>query len=215
VIRHAKYTTIGACAIHRTATIRPGAIVGKPFRPLLTGAQDPCEKTTICARVYLGYYALIGAGSRVGLGSMVDDFCLVESRVRIGRSTLVIYRAQICNDSHVGDDCVIGGFIGERTRIGDHCRVFGQLVHSQHDPTRGWDDDEAEEGSPIIESRAFVGFSAIVAGKVTVGEGAYVCAGATITRNVPAKHVAFGANKIISYRQWKGELKFSPFFKTP
>jgi acetyltransferase-like isoleucine patch superfamily enzyme len=124
----------------------------------------------------------------------------------------VIYRAQICNDVRVGDECVIGGFVGERSVIGRKCRIFGKLVHLQHEPHKGWDDDDVAEPSPRVEDGAFIGFNAIVAGGITIGERAYVCAGAIVTKDVPDRHVASGKNRIAHFSRWKGPLKDSEFF---
>jgi acetyltransferase-like isoleucine patch superfamily enzyme len=137
---------------------------------------------------------------------------LIESDVTIGERSLVIYRAQICNEAQVGRGCVIGGFIAERVTVGDQVRVFGKIVHTQHDPSSGWDAPASMEPSATLERGAFVGFDALVVGNVVIGAMAYVCAGAIVTRDVPSKHVAFGINKIVPFEEWKGALARSPFF---
>ena len=142
----------------------------------------------------------------------MEDYCSIENGVNIDERTLIIYRAQACNEARVGKDCIIGGFLAERVTIGDAVRVFGKLVHSQHNPTLGWDAVDAVEDSPTVESGAFIGFDSMVIGKVVVGSKAYVCAGAIVTKDVPASHVAYGVNKIIPRSQWKGPLANSPHF---
>ena len=112
----------------------------------------------------------------------------------------------------MGKACIIGGFVAERVTIGDRVRVFGKLVHSQHNPTLGWDTVDAVEDSAVVESGAFIGFGSMVIGKVIIGSRAYVCAGAIVTKNVPALHIAVGVNKIIPFSQWEGPLANSPHF---
>jgi acetyltransferase-like isoleucine patch superfamily enzyme len=146
---------------------------------------------------------------------IIDDHCVIESRVMIGKRSLVTYRTQICNDAQIGERCVIGGFIGERTRVGNVCRVFGQIVHLQHNPSLGWDDDQAMEKSAVIEDEAFIGFNAFVIGGLTVGRKAYVCAGAIVTTDVPDLHIASGINCIVPFSEWRGRLSKSPFFIAP
>lgn len=206
------YTILGQSEIHPTAQICLGVIIGKPYRKLLDGTQEGTAMTVISAGAYLGYYAVVGAGSMIGTGTIIDDYCIIESRVVVGQKSLITYRAQVCNDVTIANNCVIGGFIGERTRIGSNCRIFGNIVHLQHNPLLEWDADEAEEGAPKIQDRAFVGFNAVVAGSVVIGRKAYVCAGALVTKDVPEEHVVFAKNKMVHFSRWKGRLADSPFF---
>ncbi len=203
---------LGVCEIDPTATVCEGAIIGKPFRPLLSGQQDMPGGSVINAQTYVGYYAVVGARSIVGRSTLIDDHCIVESDVELGASTLLIYRAQVCNEAVIGQNCVIGGLVGERTRVDSYSRVFGKLVHLQHDPTRPWDSDEGVEGAPNIGAHVFIGFGAIVAGPVSIGERAYISAGAIVTRDVPSRHIAYGTNKVVPFAQWTGRLASSPLF---
>jgi len=208
------YVAIGSCDIDRSACICMGAVIGKPFRPLIDAdleSEASC-RTTIGPNAHVGYYAVVGEGSTLKEGVIVDDNCAIETDVIVGPRSLVIYRAQVCSEARVGTGCVIGGFVAERVVIGDGVRLFGKVVHSQRDPTPGWDAPEAAEESAIVEEGAFVGFDALVAGKVVVGSGAYVCAGAIVTRDVPSRHVVYGVNKIVPAAQWRGPLSRSPFF---
>jgi len=207
------YITIGKCKIHSKAHICNGAVIGKPYRKLLDGTFEKTEKTIISDGAYIGYYAIIGTGSNILKGSIIDDNCIIESRVFIDEKSLIIYNSQICNDVRIGKKCVIGGFIGERTLIGNNCRIFGKIVHSQHDPSLPWDDDESTEESAIIKDYVFIGFNSLIIGGITIGEKAYVCAGSIISKDVPDKHVAFGINQIKLFSKWKGGLKNSSFFK--
>lgn len=208
------FDRIGICDIHPSAQICSGAVIGKPFRPLVGfSGEEPADKTIIGPGVYVGYYSIVGSGSAIDEKAIIDDFSIVECEVTLGTNTLVIYRAQICNEAHIGSECVIGGFVAERVVVGDRSRVFGKIVHSQYNPKTAWDSPGAEEGSAVIEEDVFIGFDAIVVGKIKVGVGAYVCAGAVITKDVPPQHVAHGVNKIIPYSEWPGGLQRSPFFQ--
>jgi UDP-3-O-[3-hydroxymyristoyl] glucosamine N-acyltransferase len=200
--------------IDPSAHICPGAVIGKLFRPLLEVGGEPAAEsvTRIGADVHVGHYTLIGSGSILGRGVIVDDNCSIESDVVIGERSLIIYRAHICNEAQIGKYCVIGGLVAERVVVGDRTRIFGKIVHSQHDPTVGWDAPTAVEPSATLESDVFVGFNALIVGEVTLGAMAYVCAGAIVTRDVPAKHIAHGVNKIVPFDKWKGKLANSPCF---
>ena len=208
------FTTFGRCQLHRTAEICDGALIGKPFRRLLDGTQEPLAKKTVVGRqAYIGHNAIVGNGSTISDRAIVDDFCIIESRVVVGRKSLVIYRAQICNEALIGDECVIGGFVGERTQVGNRCRIFGQVVHLQHEPHKGWDDEEVSEPAATIRDDAFIGFGALVAGGISIGRNAYVCSRAIVTKDVPTKNIAYGVNQFVPFFKWKGRLRRSEFFR--
>ena len=174
--------------------------------------EDSGERTVIGPNTYVGHYAIVGSGSKLSSQVIVEDYCAIESEVTVGEKTLITYRAQVCNEAKVGKACIVAGFVAEGVTIGDKVRLFGKLVHSQHNPTLGWDSVEAVEDSPVVKSGAFIGFDSMVIGNVVVGPRAYVCAGAIVTKDVPASHVAYGVNRIIPFNQWKGPLAKSPHF---
>lgn len=206
---------LGDCQLADNVTIRSGAVIGKSSRPMIgrsEGREKPVDKrTTLCHEVYIGYYTTVGNGAHVGAGAVVDDFCSIGARTHIGAGTLITHRAQVSSCVVVGQNCVVGGFIAERVLIEDGCRVFGKLVHSQLNPTLGWDDGDAEEPSAVICARAFIGCDAVIIGNVRIGSGAYVCAGAVITKDVPAGYIARGFNELIAFEDWQGPLSRSPF----
>src|SRR6266513_60176 len=94
---------IGNCQISRSAEICAGVVIGKYFRPLIgSRSEDSSERTIVGPNVYIGYYSLVGAGTVIKEGTVIDDFSIVECNVRIGRKTLLIYRGQVCNDARIG-----------------------------------------------------------------------------------------------------------------
>jgi len=207
-----EYSIIGDCEVHETAEICLGSIIGKPYRKFLDGTKEDIEKTKVASNTYIGCYSIVGNGSIISEKVIIDDYCLIESRVRIGESSLVTNRAQICNDVIVGKHCIIGAFVAERTIIGDYCRIFGQIVHSQNNPCLGWDDDEAMENAPKIGNFVFIGFNALIIGGISIGEKSYICAGAVVTKDIPAFNIAIGKNTFIHYSSWPGSLRKSKFF---
>ncbi|HEY4831234.1 MAG TPA: hypothetical protein VIH61_01555 [Waddliaceae bacterium] len=207
------YLVMGNCKIDSSAEIKRDTVIGKPFRRLLDGKQEKKGKTVIGKQVYIGFYSLIGARTEIGSHTIIDDFSVIESDVRVGTRNLIIYRGQICNEARIADNCVIGGLIGERTIVGNNCRIFGKIVHSQNDPSLPWDGDGSEEKAAKIKDFAFVAFGAIVAGNVTLGYRSYTLAGAVITKDVPDFHIAYGVNEVIHSSKWRGKkLRQSAFF---
>jgi acetyltransferase-like isoleucine patch superfamily enzyme len=114
----------------------------------------------------------------------------------VGERVVMAARSWVGLGVTVGNDSVIKGHIGDSARIGIGCRISGDLIHRQLDPSLGWDDPGSEEPAPIVEDGAFIGWRAIIVGGVNIGAGAYVCAGALVTRDIPAGYIASGRNQI-------------------
>jgi acetyltransferase-like isoleucine patch superfamily enzyme len=193
--------------------IAPTAIIGNPYRPLLDGRRLKIEGDPVIGPgVWIGQYTTIGLGVTIGADSILEDYVGVAPGAMIGTGVLVTSRSWIGIGVTVGDNCVIKGHIGDNSRIGAGCRVAGDLIHRQLDPTIDWDDPAGEEPAPIVEDGAFVGWRAVVVGGINIGAGAYVCAGALVTKNVPPGYIAYDRNQIVHPRSWPGALGKSPFF---
>jgi acetyltransferase-like isoleucine patch superfamily enzyme len=206
-------TTCDVAAMFPAAYIAPTAIIGNPFRPLLDGREVRVDRETeIGAGVWIGHFATVGQGVRIGAGSMLEEFVVIQALSEIGSRVVVTSRSRICMGVTVGDDSVIRGHIGDNSRVGAGCRIAGDLIHRQLDPSIPWDDPTVDEPAPQIGDGAFVGWRALIVGGVNIGEGAYICAGALITKDVPAWHVAHGRNQIEHPDNWPGTLGKSPFF---
>ncbi len=208
-----KFIRIGDCVIPTSATIHSGTVIGKRFRKFLNGEFEDESKTILGDNVFVGYNCIIGNGSEVGNDSIIDDKSVLESRVKLGMKNLIIYSSQICCDAAIGDYCVIGGLIGERTKVGNNCRIFGDIVHSQLHPMNPWDEDGSEEEAVTVLDKVFIGFNSVLSGNIVVGPQAYIVAGSLITKNVPPKYIAFGWNQMVHHTEWRGRLKNSNLFK--
>lgn len=194
--------------IAETARVNvPGRLLQQGFWDGIDGPHQFGEGCDI------GHYCVVGQGVTLGARTILDTYCYVECGATIGEDTLLTHRASVGARAAVGANCVIGGFICERSEVGRGCRVFGALVHRQLDPSLPWDSPEAEESSPKLEDGAFVGWGATVIGGIVIGAGAYVCADATVAQNVPPGWIVTGLNEMRPPEWWSGELGKSPFFR--
>lgn len=198
-------------------SIHPTSILGHPLRPLqgmVKSKLDPKDsQVSYGEELYIGPFCLIGEGVQLGNKVIIDAYVNVERGVIIGDNTILVHRATVGGFSKIGDNCVIGGLIGEETIIGNGCRVFGTVVHKQDDPSLSWDHRPVAEPSVIIHDNSFVGFESFLAGDIEIGPQAYVCAGAVITKSVPPGYIAYGKNQMIHHSEWKGTLGKSPIFE--
>lgn len=200
--------------ISPSASVASNSVLGQSLRPLLGSSRVAAEGSVeIGASVYVGNYCVIGCDVHIGDKTIVDDYSKLEPGVRVGQRNLIIYGAQVCCDVVCGDDNIIGGFIGEATKIANNCRIFGRIVHKQDDPAKPWDDEGSAEGAPEISSNCFIGFGATIVGELTLSPHVYITAGAVVTKSVPPRTIVVGVNHHIPVAEWKGSLRNSDFFE--
>lgn len=203
-----------AVTIDPTAQIARTAVIGSPYRPLLGGRQVQVDRDTVIkAGVWVGQFAAIGQGVTIGANSLIEDYVEIQARSEIGERVVVAGRSWIGIGATVGDDSVIRGHVCDSARIGACCRITGVLIHRQLDPSLPWDEPGSKEPGPIVADGAFVGWGAAIVGGINIGAGAYVCAGALVTKDVPAGCIACGRNQIMRPSEWPGPLGESPFFR--
>ncbi|ERI08772.1 bifunctional UDP-N-acetylglucosamine diphosphorylase/glucosamine-1-phosphate N-acetyltransferase GlmU [Aneurinibacillus aneurinilyticus] len=153
---------------------------------------------------------LIGAGTVIGEECIIGPHtqlmnCQVGDRVEIKQSVLVDSRvdseatvgpfAYIRPNSHIGEGAKVGDFVEiKNTSLGKGSKV-SHLTYLG-DAEVGADVnvgcgtvtvnyDGVNKYKTVIKDRSFVGCNANLVAPVTVGEGAYVAAGSTVTDDVP------------------------------
>jgi serine O-acetyltransferase len=86
-----------------------------------------------------------------------------------------------------------GAIILGRGSIGANCTI-------EQNVTLGIAGRGEERGRPTIGNRVFIGAGAMIVGKITIGDDAYIFPGSVVTRSVPARAVVMGyPAKIVSY----------------
>jgi len=164
--------------------VRENAEVG-PFVRLVdvevgAGARilDHCllRGCVVEADASVGPFSHVRPESRIGHGARVGNFVELK-KTQLGPGAKASHLSYL-GDASVGPDVNIGA--GTIT-----CNYDGVHKH----PTR-------------IEAGAFVGSDAILVAPVTVGEGAYVAAGSTVTKDVPADALALGRARQVVKPGW-------------
>ena len=207
---HPSVIRVGAVSVGAGTEIGPFTVLGGRYRRVNGKVLRARSTTRIGRGCQIGSHVQILRGSEIGDRSSIDGGCTVEQDVVIGETCVLTYHATVCNEATLGRDSIIGGFIGERSKVGEGSRVFGQLIHRQDDPARAWDDTEEE--SPVLGDHVFVGFGAVIIGGVRIGRRSFVCAGALVTEDVPDRHIVRGDGEMAHHSKLKWRLAKSRWF---
>ena len=181
----------------------------------------PC--VTLKGNTVIGENCVIGQNSRV-------ENCRIADGVEIQSSVLL--------DSSVGEETKVGPFAYVRpgSRVGAHCKVgdfveiknsaFGDGSKASHLTYIGDSDvgsgvnlgcgvvfvnyDGTNKYRSTVEDGAFIGCNSNLVSPVTVGAGAYIGAGSTVTEDVEADALYVARAKGVTKEGWvsrKGILK--------
>lgn len=199
-------------SVDPTAKISPATVVGAPSPPHRHRQPDAVDEIRIGPRVYIANFCIVHSGVVIHEGSIIEEYVIIDEDVVVGKGSLIRCRTQLEQGVRVSEGSIVGGTnvcIGAGAQIGSHVRCMGNLLPAVRNPALPPEElAGVGEGTPVIEDGAFIGWSANVFGKVTIGSNAFVTAGALITRDVPARHIAFGINQTLPGSSPKARRKF-------
>lgn len=185
---------IGAdTVIHPGTFLRAGTIIGEDC---VIGPQADIERTEIAAGATVRYsvlseayvgnessvgpYAYLRPGTKLGTGVKIGDF------VEVKNATLDD-GAKVSHLSYIGD-----AKVGKDVNIG-----CGAITVNY---------DGFNKSQTIIGDRSFIGSNVNLIAPVTIGDGAYVVAGSTITHNVPAGDLAIARERQVNKEGYAEKL---------
>lgn len=132
------------------------------------------EDSVIAHGAMVGPYAHLRPESWVGKGAKIGNFVELK-KTRIGERTSIAHLSYL-GDAEVGERVNIGcGFVT--------CNFDGRVI------------DGSRKHKTVIEDDAFIGSDCQTVAPVTIGRGAYVASGSTITEEVPAEALAIARSR--------------------
>ncbi len=129
----------------------------------------------------IGPFARVRPGSVLGAGSKVGNFVEVKN-------TTIGKHSKVSHLSYLGDSS-----IGERVNIG-----AGTITCNY---------DGANKHRTVIEDDVFIGSDTQLVAPVSVGKGADIGAGSTVTKDVPAGKLTLSRSKQVTIPDWKRPAK--------
>jgi len=172
-------------------------------------------------RVELADKVVIGANCvlkncRIGSGARIAPFCHIEDAV-VGADSVVGPYARLRPGTELGREVHVGNFVEvKNSSIADHSKanhlayLGDATIGSRVNVGAGTitcNYDGANKFRTVIEDDAFIGSDTQLVAPVTVGRGATLGAGTTLTRDAPAEQLTVSRAKQVSIPGWKRPLK--------
>jgi bifunctional UDP-N-acetylglucosamine pyrophosphorylase / glucosamine-1-phosphate N-acetyltransferase len=204
-----------------TELMLSGVTVTDPTSTYVDAGVQVGQDTVLEPQTYLYTGTTIGEECRIGPMTRIADS-------RIGNGTTIVASQVV--DCEIGNEVKIGPFanlrpgckLADKVKIGDFVElknaILGEKVSASHLSYIG--DAEVGAGSNIgagvvtcnydgvrkhrtnIGKNAFVGTNATLVAPVTVGDGAYVAAGSSITEDVPQDALAIARSRPTIKPDW-------------
>jgi bifunctional UDP-N-acetylglucosamine pyrophosphorylase/glucosamine-1-phosphate N-acetyltransferase len=153
--------------------------------------------------------------TEVGERAQILDHCLLRS-CRVGPDAAVGPFAHVRPDTRIGAKAKVGNFVElKKTSLGDgskapHLSYIGDATVGPGvnigAGTITCNYDGAHKHPTRIEAGAFIGSDTTLVAPITIGEGAYVAAGSSLTEDVPAGALALGRARQVVKPGWAAEL---------
>ncbi len=182
--------------------VEAGAVL-RPFT-LLEG------RTTVRAGAVVGPFVRL-VDMEIGAGAQILDHCLLRQSV-IEAGASVGPFAHMRPDSRVGARAKVGNFVElKKTALGagskaQHLSYLGDAVIGPGvnigAGTITCNYDGEHKHQTRIEAGAFVGSDTTLVAPVTIGEGAYIAAGSSITQDVPKDALALARARQVTKPGW-------------
>lgn len=189
------FVTVGAGTALLPGTILQGATrVGKNCKiGPNTLLEDAVLSDGVTVNASQVYRSSIGSGTKVGPFAYIRPDCRIGENIRIGdfvevKNSVIGNGTKVSHLTYIGDSDV-----GERINFG-----CGTVTVNY---------DRAEKFRTVIEDDAFIGCNANLIAPVTVGRGAYIAAGSTITDPVPDRALAIARSRQSNKKDWASKHK--------
>ncbi len=196
-------------AIHATAVVHPGTILGDGVRvlegavvgkqpvlsPRSTAKREPLPPTVLGEGTVVSTGAIVFAGSTIGARVILGDQSCVRERVTLGDDVVLGRGSLIENDTTVGTLTVIqaGAYVTAYSTVEERVFIAPCVVTTNDNFMGRTEKRRALLKGPTIRRGARVGGGAVLCPGIEIGEEAFVGAGAVVTKDVPPRAVVVGS----------------------
>jgi len=154
--------------------------------------------------------------AKIGAGAQIKPFCHIEDAVVGDKSQIGPY-ARLRPGTELGEDVHVGNFVEiKNSQVAAHSKanhlayVGDATVGSRVNIGAGTitcNYDGANKFRTVIEDDAFIGSDSQLVAPVTVGKGATLGAGTTLTKDAPAGKLTISRPKQMTIEGWSRPVK--------
>ena len=154
--------------------------------------------------------------AKIGDNTEIKANSIIENST-VGNSTVIGPFARLRPESYIGDNAKIGNFvevkkstIGNASKVSHLSYVGDSTIGAEVNIGAGvitCNYDGANKHQTIIKDGAFIGSNVELIAPVTIGKGATIGAGSTITKDVPDESLVLSRVKQKTFNNWKSEHK--------
>ena len=194
---------------------RAGVGIVDPFSTFIDADCAIEPDCTIESNVHLRGRCTVGAGAVIDVGCVLEDVRVeagahllpytVAKESRIGPRATVGPFSHLRPATDLGPDSKVGNFcetkktiVGEGSKV-NHLAYVGDGVLGKHVNVGAGvifcNYDGVQKHTTVLKDGVFVGSDSQIVAPVTVGEGAYIASGSTITKDVPADALAIARTR--------------------
>jgi bifunctional UDP-N-acetylglucosamine pyrophosphorylase/glucosamine-1-phosphate N-acetyltransferase len=170
----------------------------------------------LIGRTSVGREASLGAGcrvadSKIGDGTVIQPYCVIGG-ARIGRGCRIGPFAHLRPETLLDDEARIGNFVEtKKTRMGrgskaNHLAYLGDAEIGREvnvgAGTITCNFDGVAKHRTVIEDEVFIGSDCQLVAPVRIRKGAFIGAGSTITKDVPANALAIARGRQENKEDW-------------
>jgi bifunctional UDP-N-acetylglucosamine pyrophosphorylase/glucosamine-1-phosphate N-acetyltransferase len=210
-----------------SALMKAGVTIEDPDRFDCDEGVAVGEDTTIEPGVRLLGTTRVGAGCRIGAGSLLRDVVLADGATihpytvaegaTVARAAIVGPFSRLRPGAEIGEEAHVGNFVEiKKSRLGrgakaNHLAYLGDASIGERvnvgAGTITCNYDGERKHPTVIGDGAFIGSDSILVAPLEIGAGAYVAAGSTITDPVPPGALALGRARQANKEGWAEKRK--------
>jgi acetyltransferase-like isoleucine patch superfamily enzyme len=181
--------------IGERCVVEDGAVLGKrpSLRPGSSAAGAELDALVLDDEVIVCAGAIVYAGARIGRRAIIGDQSQVRERSSVGERTVVGRASCVDFDARVGARVSIqtGVYVTGGAVVEDDV-FLGPGVYTTNDNTMGRHPRGEPLSGPHFKRACRVGSGVVLTPGVTIGEEAFVAAGALVTKDVADRQVVMG-----------------------
>jgi UDP-2-acetamido-3-amino-2,3-dideoxy-glucuronate N-acetyltransferase len=145
-------------------------------------------------RYYFHESSYIDEGAEIGNGTKIWHFCHIMPRATIGENCILGQNIFVASDTMIGNNVKIQNNVSIYTGVILENDVFlgPSMVFTNVINPRSHIERKNEYQTTLVKRGVTIGANATILCGITIGEYAFIGAGAVVTRNTPAYALLFG-----------------------